>query len=125
MKLLRKILKGASLTTALFVFQACYGTPDWLHEESAEFRVVSVEDGSPLDGIAIKSRAQANDNLDWILAGYTDESGAAQVYFGYTDYDKPQFRFESEDGEYVVKDTVITQFDHIIKVKLEKAAQAE
>ena len=27
MKWLRNILKGASLTAALFVFQACYGTP--------------------------------------------------------------------------------------------------
>ena len=26
-KWIRRILKGASLTTALFVFQACYGTP--------------------------------------------------------------------------------------------------
>lgn len=26
-RVLRKILKGASLTAALFVFQACYGTP--------------------------------------------------------------------------------------------------
>ena len=27
MKWLRKLLKGMSLTAALFVFQACYGTP--------------------------------------------------------------------------------------------------
>lgn len=27
MKWFRNILKGASLTAALFVFQACYGTP--------------------------------------------------------------------------------------------------
>lgn len=125
MKLLRKILKGASLTTALFVFQACYGTPEWLHEASAEFKVVSAEDGTPLDGIAIKSRVQANDNLDWILAGYTNESGVAQVYFGYAEESRPQFRFESEDGEYIVKDTVITNFDHSIKVKLEKAVKEE
>ena len=26
-KWIHRILKGASLTTALFVFQACYGTP--------------------------------------------------------------------------------------------------
>jgi len=26
-RFLRKFLKGASLTAALFVFQACYGTP--------------------------------------------------------------------------------------------------
>ena len=27
MKVIRKLLKGLSLTSALFVFQACYGTP--------------------------------------------------------------------------------------------------
>ena len=27
MKLLRNLLKGTTLTAALFVFQACYGTP--------------------------------------------------------------------------------------------------
>ena len=37
----RNFLKGASLTTALFVFQACYGTPKWLHDEDMSFRVVS------------------------------------------------------------------------------------
>lgn len=29
MKILRKILKGLSVTAALFVFQACYGTPSY------------------------------------------------------------------------------------------------
>ena len=125
MKLLHKILKGASLTTALFIFQACYGTPDWLHDMSAEFKVVTAEDGSPLEGIAIKSRVEPEDNLDWILSGYTDESGVANVYFGYSDYGTPQFRFESESGEYVIKDTIITNFDHSILVKLEKAAVEE
>ncbi len=32
-KWLHRALKGASLTTALFVFQACYGTPPGLPEE--------------------------------------------------------------------------------------------
>lgn len=29
MKLIRKIFGGISLTAAMFVFQACYGTPEW------------------------------------------------------------------------------------------------
>ena len=32
-KWLHRALKGASLTTALFVFQACYGTPPGPYEE--------------------------------------------------------------------------------------------
>ena len=32
-KWIHRALKGASLTTALFVFQACYGTPPAPYEE--------------------------------------------------------------------------------------------
>lgn len=32
-KWIHRALKGASLTTALFVFQACYGTPPGPYEE--------------------------------------------------------------------------------------------
>ena len=35
-KWLHRALKGASLTTALFVFQACYGTPPGLDYEIPE-----------------------------------------------------------------------------------------
>ena len=47
-KWIHHALKGASLTTALFVFQACYGTPPGPYEE---FEVVDevelVEDALP------------------------------------------------------------------------------
>jgi len=41
MKWLHNLLKGMSLTAALFVFQACYGTPpgypeDWMEEDPIE-----------------------------------------------------------------------------------------
>lgn len=38
MKIIRKLMKGLSLTSALFIFQACYGTPqtgDWGPEDPA------------------------------------------------------------------------------------------
>ena len=50
----RNFLKGASLTTALFVFQACYGTPKWLHDEDMSFRVVSAVDDTKLVELAIR-----------------------------------------------------------------------
>ena len=55
MKWLRNLLKGLSLTTALFVFQACYGTPaaiqeDYLLENESE-QVPAPEDaGTDLAG---------------------------------------------------------------------------
>lgn len=35
-KWIHRALKGASLTTALFVFQACYGTPPVLDNDALE-----------------------------------------------------------------------------------------
>ena len=52
-KWIHRGLKGLSLTTALFVFQACYGTPpipyDMLPEsEEPELYQPAVEDGEPV-----------------------------------------------------------------------------
>lgn len=122
MKLLRNILKGASLTTALFVFQACYGMlqTDW--EDYASFKVVSAEDNTPLENIAVKVKeASSGSDSDWKIKGYTYEDGTAYVSFGNADYRNSQFRFESEDGTYVAKDTVISDFSHLIQIRLLKA----
>ena len=58
MKFLHTFLKGASLTGALFVFQACYGMPqDDLYREGGlapmSFSLVSHTTGKPLEGIEI------------------------------------------------------------------------
>lgn len=46
-KVIRNILKGASLTGALFVFQACYGTPpSGVIETMPEPNEVSVTTGA-------------------------------------------------------------------------------
>lgn len=46
-KWIHRILKGASLTGALFVFQACYGTPPWpdypVDPESENMAAVALE----------------------------------------------------------------------------------
>ena len=43
MKWLRNILKGVSLTAALFVFQACYGAPQVPDEEVREAELVQTK----------------------------------------------------------------------------------
>ena len=118
----RNFLKGASLTTALFVFQACYGTPKWLHDEDMSFRVVSAVDETPIENVSIFTRVYKSDNLDWNLCGYTNESGVANVMVGIMDDASPEFRFEAEDGAYAVKDTVIENwYQRTIKIRLQKA----
>lgn len=122
MKFLRKLLKGLSITTALFVFQACYGTPRWLSETDMTFKVVSAVDGTPLQGVEISTRVYRSEMLDWLLCGYTDEDGTAEVMAGLMDGRSPEFRFKAEGETYAVKDTVISDLSRrIIEIKLSKA----
>ena len=64
-KWIHRGLKGLSLTTALFVFQACYGTPPIPYEmlpesEEPELYQSSVEDGeSVVEEAAEQDNAQA------------------------------------------------------------------
>ena len=47
MKWFRNILKGLSLTGALFVFQACYGTPQpYVQEEATEVEASMEEEAA-------------------------------------------------------------------------------
>ena len=68
MKWLHNILRGFSLTGALFVFQACYGMPEPpLYEEGGEapmsFSVVSRTTGEPVEGVMVKGSAMGRNNL--------------------------------------------------------------
>ncbi|MBQ8704268.1 MAG: hypothetical protein IJ524_07840 [Bacteroidales bacterium] len=110
MRLLRKILKGVSLTAAMFVFQACYGIePDYCYDRMT-FRVVSDKDHEPLPDIKVSSQWQSNQDYeyDWVLGGYTDSAGIADI--GVTNYicqdTNVNFRFEDEQSQYEMLDTV-------------------
>ena len=46
-KWIHHALKGASLTTALFVFQACYGTPPGPYMEEMETTDVELVEDAP------------------------------------------------------------------------------
>lgn len=117
---IRTLLKGASLTTALFIFQACYGTPSVPFEKSVTFKVVSAEDGSPLPDIAVKTKDMGEESQEWYLLGYTYDDGIAKIYTTLSGLDAALFRFESENGMFAVKDTVISDFSDIIEITLQK-----
>ena len=128
MKHLRKLLKGISLTAAMFVFQACYGTEGWYGESNMTFYVVSAEDGKPMPNVKIRSQIQAGDSAyDWHLLGYTNDEGIASVWV-VPEYDadtQTLFRFVADDPSYAVKDTVISYIENTVNIVLHKADNAQ
>ena len=61
-KWIHRALKGASLTTALFVFQACYGTPpsyDLEYPEEDPVELVEDESAAQETGDAVEIQEQA------------------------------------------------------------------
>ena len=125
MKWFRNLLKGASLTTALFIFQACYGTPAWLSETEVSFKVVSAEDNSPIKDVEVFTRVYNSDlvmgvDLDWNLCGYTEEDGTLDALVGIKEGNDPEFRFKDKEEVYEMKDTVIENLGGVVLVKLQK-----
>ena len=108
MKWLHNILKGISLTGALFVFQACYGSPQepmWdANDAQMSFSVVSHASGEPLEGVQISQ----TDFGGTRALGKTGADGKCKVQFSYrTNHRGPYLRFEDGNELYAVKDTVL------------------
>ena len=125
MKWLHNLLKGTSLATALFIFQACYGSPqDYFTEEGGEapmtFVVSSNVTGTPLEGIRIQSQLGEDGNWQFIDLGVTGADGRCKVEIPYLRNIKgPTVRFEDPQGNYAVKDTVLYDLrEQEIKIKL-------
>ena len=124
MKWLHNILKGASLTGALFVFQACYGIPQpALWEESGtasmSFSRVSHKTGQPLQGIEIWGNI-GDDNVDHPL-GVTDAKGQCRLELFYRrNLTGPRVIFIDPQEQYAVKDTTLADLrDHVVVVNLD------
>ena len=124
MKWLHNILKGASLTGALFVFQACYGTPQpalWEDYGIApmSFSLVSHATGKPLEGIEI----WGNDGFggDDRQLGVTDADGRCRVDLPYRrNFEGPFLHFVDPQERYAVKDTSLADLrDRTVLVKLD------
>lgn len=119
MKWLHNLLKGVSLTGALFAFQACYGIAEPpLYEEWGEapmsFKVVSQETGAPLEGIGI-----GFDNYD--AFAFTGADGLCHVDIPYRRNLKgPVIHFKDLEGNYASKDTTLNDLrerEILVKMK--------
>ena len=125
MKWLHNLLKGFSLTGALFVFQACYGTPCVPPYQDGEytpmsFSVVSHKTGEPLKGIKILSYPAPNYYFKEQV-GVTGEDGRCRVDLYYLrDIERAFITFEDPQVKYEAKDTSLVDLrDREIVIKLE------
>ena len=127
MKWLHKILKGASLTGALFALEACYGTPEPFYEcdeAPMSFQLVSKTTGSPIKGVHIKSSAVAGRSQSSMEElGVTGDDGICKVILTYyRNTEGPVIRFEDEAGLYAAKDTTLADLrERTVEVKLNPA----
>jgi len=124
MKWLHNLLKGVSLTGALFVFQACYGTPQpalWEEDGTApmSFSLVSRTTGKPLEGIEIWG-GTGRDLVDRQL-GVTDAKGECRLEIYYQrNLVGPRIIFIDPQQQYAVKDTTLADLrDRTVVVKLD------
>lgn len=126
MKWLHNLLKGVSLTGALFAFQACYGTPmPPLYEERGQapmsFSLVSRTDGTPLEGIRVCEHFANSD----IELGVTGADGKCRVTLEYwRNQPGPDLRFMDPDGTFAPRDTTLADLrDREILIKMDVAQQ--
>lgn len=114
-KWIRRIIGGLSFTTALFVFQACYGTPQATGSDVlVHGKVTSQNTNQPISGIKVSIDGEDQ----WCT---TNQDGS---YFLYTEK-KPaiNIRFEDENEVHNSKDTVISQVNDEVVVDVYLAAR--
>ncbi len=66
-KIIRNILKGVSLTGALFVFQACYGTPQALDSVPFEDDEVMAVDTLSSDDVIAAEPVEDSETQEQVL----------------------------------------------------------
>lgn len=105
-KSIRKLISGLSFASALFIFQACYGTPQDLGMDVfIEGQVKSVTN-EPVEGIKVT----IGDEMQY---QFTDEEGKFSLYTGVADQYQITFQDidSTQNGSFQNKDTLLTQID--------------
>jgi putative lipoprotein (rSAM/lipoprotein system) len=103
----RKLIGGLSLTSALFIFQACYGTPqDMGFDILIEGKVRSRTTGIPVKGIKVSMEDRIQYELtndEGNFSFYTEAAGSYKIKF--EDIDLLQ------NGNFENRDTTLTNID--------------
>ncbi|MBN1187574.1 MAG: hypothetical protein JXB49_35190 [Bacteroidales bacterium] len=103
----RKVLGYLSFSTALFVFQACYGPPQDMNDDTyIQGYVKSQKSNLPIPGIKVSVDASTYSVL-------TDENGFFELYSPVTDNYKILFEDidDQENGKFLGKDTLLEGSD--------------
>lgn len=101
----RKIIGGLSLTSAMFVFQACYGTPqDFGLDLLVEGQVKAKASGLPIKGIKVSVAG----NIQYEI---TDENGNFSFYTEMLEDLTLKFQDvdSTQNGLFHDKDTLLTE----------------
>lgn len=104
-KFIKNILGGLSFTAALFVFQACYGTPQDFNEDVlVEGKVTAVNTDTPVSGIKVTVKELNQYN-------FTNNSGHFSFYLDSMENYSLSFEDvdEAENNSYQKFDTLLTQ----------------
>lgn len=111
---IRKIIGGVSLTSVLFAFQACYGTPrDFGIDLFVEGQVKSATSGLPIPGILVSVAGIGQS--EW-----TDEEGKFSFYTVKTEEIILHFQDTDsiQNGHYNNKETVLNVLSETIYVNI-------
>jgi hypothetical protein len=112
---IRKILGGISLTSALFVFQTCYGTPqDAGLDLLIEGQVTSKLSGLPVEGIKVSVAENSQHR-------FTDPEGKFSFYTGMLENLTLLFEdvYSVQNGSFKSRDTVLTKYQDKIYLDIE------
>lgn len=99
----RNMIAGLSFTSALFIFQSCYGTPqDFLPDVKIEGKVISKTSGNPIEGVKVSvARSSQYEHTDagGRFSFYTEASDLLTIRFEDID--------NEENGLFADRDTVL------------------
>lgn len=112
---LRSLIGVFCFTTALFVFQACYGTPqDFGQDILIEGQVVSKASGDPIEGISIKLSETLQETL-------SDNEGKFSIYTVTASNYKLSFKDidQEANGTFSKLDTTLTAIDEKIFLNIQ------
>lgn len=104
---IRKIIGALSFTSAMFVFQACYGTPqDFGADTFIEGEVKSLNSGLPINGIKVSVANNFNyaiTDVDGKFSMYVEKSDSLVVDFQDVD--------STQNGLYKNTSQIINEID--------------